>query len=122
MIIKQNVKLFTLLLFLCHGYVFAQNDVITGKVTGPENEELPGVNIQISGTNSGAITDFDGNYSLEAGSDASLVFSYIGFVSQTVQVNGRSIRRKPSFPIPYSTARTVRFTTGKTGRKRRSNG
>lgn len=91
MIIKQNVRLFTLLLFLCHGYVFAQNDVITGKVTGPENEELPGVNIQISGTNSGAITDIDGNYSLEAGSDASLVFSYIGFVSQTVQVNGRSI-------------------------------
>src|SRR5690606_7376442 len=91
MMIKHSLKLLTLLLLICQGYVFAQNDRVTGKVTDAENEGLPGVNIQIGGTTSGTVTDIDGNYQIDAPSNASLVFSYIGFVTQTINVNGRSV-------------------------------
>jgi TonB-linked SusC/RagA family outer membrane protein len=64
---------------------------ITGKVTSAEDGEgLPGVSIQILGSTSGAITDLDGNYKLEASEDAELRFSFIGFQTQTIAVNGRS--------------------------------
>ncbi|MGB0949495.1 MAG: SusC/RagA family TonB-linked outer membrane protein, partial [Marinirhabdus sp.] len=52
---------------------------------------VPGVNVVVDGTNNGAQTDFDGNYSLaNVPSDATLVFSYIGYASQSVAVNGQT--------------------------------
>src|SRR5690606_3330353 len=89
--IKHSLKLLSLLLLVCHGYAFAQNNKVTGKVTDPESLGLPGVNIQVQGTTSGTVTDVDGNYQIEAPPDALLVFSYIGFVTQTVNVSGRSV-------------------------------
>jgi len=68
---------------------FAQN-TITGKVTdntGP----LPGVNVVVQGTTNGTVTDFDGNYSIRVSEDATtLVFSYIGYTTQLISINGRS--------------------------------
>ena len=63
---------------------------ITGTVTDG-TEPLIGVSIQAIGTSSGAITDFDGTYSLSvpAGSD-SLLFSYIGYQPQRVAIGGRT--------------------------------
>lgn len=65
---------------------------ITGKVTGDNGEELPGVSILLKGTTTGATSDVNGLYKLTipAGS-ATLVFSYVGYVSQEIQVNNRSI-------------------------------
>lgn len=88
---KKNVVFFVFLLLLCQGYAFAQSARLTGKVTGPDNQGLPGVNVQVSGTTTGTSTDVDGNFALNAASTASLVFSNIGYVSQTVAVNGRSV-------------------------------
>ncbi|AHM62258.1 TonB-dependent receptor plug [Flammeovirgaceae bacterium 311] len=52
---------------------------------------MPGVNVIIKGTTTGAVTDFDGRYSLEvAGQEAVLVFSFIGFENEEVQVGNRS--------------------------------
>lgn len=64
---------------------------ISGKVTSEEGEPLIGVNILIKGTAEGTITDFDGNYTLEAAPDAILVFSYTGYSSIEVPVNGQSV-------------------------------
>ena len=44
----------------------------------------------MEGTQTGAITDFNGNYSVEAASNATLVFSYVGYETQKVKVNGRN--------------------------------
>lgn len=70
---------------------FAQN-TITGKVTAEDTGgPLPGVNIVVKGTSTGTSTDLNGEYSLDVGSSAdSLVFSYIGYVTQTVAIGGQS--------------------------------
>jgi len=63
---------------------------ITGTVTDDNGAPLPGANVLVKGTTNGTQTDFDGNYSIEAASDATLVFSYIGFSTQEVVVGGLS--------------------------------
>lgn len=64
---------------------------VSGTVTDAiTNETLPGVNIVIQGTSTGTVTDMDGKYSLRAPSNAVLVFSYIGYESQQVAVEGRN--------------------------------
>ncbi len=65
---------------------------VTGTVTSAEDGlPLIGVNILISGTSTGTITDIDGKYSLEVEEDAVLEFSYTGYLSQKVPVNGRTV-------------------------------
>ena len=59
---------------------------ITGTVTDAENTPLIGVNILEAGTTNGAITDLSGKYELTVQEGASLVFSYTGYRSQTVEV------------------------------------
>ncbi len=74
--------------FLFTGIVFSQT--VSGTVSGDEGP-LPGVNVVIKGTTNGASTDFDGNYTLDnVGLDAILEFSYLGFVTQDIPVNGQS--------------------------------
>ena len=67
---------------------------VSGKVTDKVNgQSLPGVSILIKGTNSGTITNVDGGYklSLPDNSDATLVFSFIGYVSQEVKVGSQQV-------------------------------
>lgn len=51
---------------------------------------IPGANILEKGTTNGVMTDFDGNYTIEIPSNATLVVSYIGFATQEIAVSGRS--------------------------------
>lgn len=82
---------FLLLAFVAWSTLAAQSTV-SGTVTDAEGETLIGVNVLVSGTSSGTVTDFEGNYSLTVPAGAeSLDFSYIGFESQTVPINGREI-------------------------------
>ena len=64
---------------------------VTGTVTASEDGTgLPGVNITIKGTTTGTISGMNGEYSIEVGSsDATLIFSYIGYLDQEVTVEGR---------------------------------
>lgn len=57
---------------------------VTGKVTDETGEALPGVSVNISGASTGTITDVNGMYSISVPDGSSLVFSYIGFESQTI--------------------------------------
>jgi hypothetical protein len=50
---RKTVKLFIFMLLLGPGFAIAQNARVTGKVTGTDNQGLPGVNVQISGTTLG---------------------------------------------------------------------
>ena len=64
--------------------------VIRGKVTDTKGETLPGVSVKVKGTSMGTSTDVGGNYSISVNENATLVFSYIGFVSKEVAVNNQS--------------------------------
>lgn len=69
----------------------AQAQSVTGKVSDADGP-LPGANVLVKGTTNGTQTDFDGNYSLDSvAENATLVFSYIGYKTSEVQVNGRSV-------------------------------
>lgn len=62
---------------------FAQQLTVTGKVIDATEEGMPGVNVQVKGTTTGTITDFDGNYSIQVpNAKATLVFSFIGYFSR----------------------------------------
>lgn len=71
--------------------IWAQAQV-KGTVTSQEDGmPLPGVSIIVSGTTQGTATDFDGNYILEnVDKNATLVFSYVGYKTQQVKINGRN--------------------------------
>ncbi len=75
----------TLLLALLVQIAFAQQKTVSGTVTD-ESGPLPGVTVLIKGTNSGTLTDFDGNYSIKANTGDILQYSFMGFTSvdQTV--------------------------------------
>lgn len=92
--LSSRVTLYLLGLFLLLGAeTFAQDGTtISGTVVAAESQEpLPGVNIVEKGTSNGTMTDFDGNFSLEVSNpNAVLVFSFMGFRNQEVNVNGRS--------------------------------
>lgn len=63
---------------------------VTGKITDQDGMPLAGANIVVKGTTNGTTSDFDGNYTIEAASDATLVFSYIGFETVEKEINGQS--------------------------------
>src|SRR5699024_8944350 len=82
----------------------AQNNQVSGTVVDAgSGEALPGVNISIPGTTSGTSTDRDGNYMLKIPSlKDSLRFSFIGYESQTVAINGRTTINVELQPSVYS--------------------
>ena len=87
---KRFILLFFSLALLTFHSAFAQNFVVKGTVVSHEdNEPLIGVTILQEGTTNGVVTDIDGNYSFEVkgASNATLVFSYIGYASQSHKVN-----------------------------------
>ncbi|MEN8202175.1 MAG: SusC/RagA family TonB-linked outer membrane protein [Bacteroidota bacterium] len=70
---------------------YAQQRTVTGQVSSEEEGTIPGVNIVIQGTTTGAVTDVDGNYSINVpGPDAVLVFSSIGYSTHSVTVGNQS--------------------------------
>ena len=95
---KQNLRIltwFVILLFstLESRNILAQEKKITGKVTSAvDGAPIPGVNVQLQGTNTGTVTDVDGRYSIDAGgSGAVLVISSIGYLKQEITVGSRSV-------------------------------
>ncbi len=63
---------------------------ISGKVTDAGGESLPGVNILIKGTTEGTITDSEGNFILNTESNAVLVISFVGYISQELTVGDKT--------------------------------
>ncbi|SFZ95029.1 TonB-linked outer membrane protein, SusC/RagA family [Flaviramulus basaltis] len=63
---------------------------ITGTVVDNSNMPMPGVNIIVKGTTTGTMTDFDGNFSIEASNGDSLVFTYVGMKTTSVLVQDKT--------------------------------
>ncbi len=79
-------------LMLLAGSAYAQNRTITGKVTGSDDGlPLPGVNILVKGTSEGTATNNDGTYSIQADGNATLVFRYLGYVTQEIAVGNKTV-------------------------------
>ena len=70
--------------------LLAQNIQVQGIVKDQTGETVIGATVMQKGTSNGTITDYDGKFTLNVPSKAILVFSYIGFATQEVAVNGRT--------------------------------
>ena len=68
----------------------AQNSEITGTVTTTEGKPIPFVNVILKGTSTGTSADMDGNYAISAPADGTLVFSYIGYATREIAINGQT--------------------------------
>ncbi|MFR4268835.1 MAG: SusC/RagA family TonB-linked outer membrane protein [Parabacteroides merdae] len=90
-VISNLFRTLTLSLFaLCTTLVFAQQKTIKGIVVDATGEPLIGVNVSVKGTTIGIITDIDGKYTLEVPTNATLVFSYIGYRTQEHSVGNQT--------------------------------
>ena len=84
------------ILFLCAALLglvaMAQNLTVKGTViSATDNEPLIGASVTLKGVNNGAVTDFDGNYTLSGvPANAVLVFNYVGFKPAEIKVDGRT--------------------------------
>lgn len=92
-IIKRR---FVLIIFLVvHSGLFAQtdNETVNGTITGEDGMPIPGVSVLVlkEGTPIGAITDFDGQYEINAKIGDRLVFSYVGMTTKTVTVTSKQL-------------------------------
>ncbi len=72
-------------MFLTNSYA---QQTVTGNVSDQDNNSLPGVAVVIDGTATGTVTDFDGNYSITVEDGQILVFSYLGYETQRISVDG----------------------------------
>lgn len=86
----MNSKL--LILILLPLSMWAQGIDVSGTVISEDDQmPLPGVSIQVEGTNKGVITDFDGNYNIEnVDPQATLIYSFIGFETIRIDINNQT--------------------------------
>lgn len=85
-VVQSKNKLSSLLPFY-----LPQETTISGKVTDGKSNSLSGVSVSLKGTGIGTITDAHGNYSLKLpDGEGSLVFSYIGFKTKEIPINGQT--------------------------------
>lgn len=92
---KQNFKWSTMLclLFVCSSFLVSMHAQIrvTGVITDTNNEPLIGAAIHEKGTSNGTMTDIEGKYTLNVSNrNATLTFSYVGFNSKEIALNGRT--------------------------------
>lgn len=70
--------------------VYAQDVTIKGKVNDEQGQGLPGVSVVVKGTSSGTVTDLDGGYTVNASANGTLVFSFIGYITQEIPVGNKT--------------------------------
>lgn len=84
-------RIISLYLLLCCTAAFAQNIKVTGKVTSTNKEPVPGVSVLLKGSKTGAITDVQGIYTINAPANGTLIFNAIGFGRQEVPINNQTV-------------------------------
>jgi len=89
---KRITSMLVCLLLFGFTAIYAQDIQLKGKVTSAEDgSSLPGVSVVIKGTITGVATDLDGNFTLSVPSDATLMFSSVGYTSQEIEVAGQTV-------------------------------
>lgn len=90
---KKKIRDLFLLSLLCLGItqpLFAQNVTVKGKVTDDKGEMIPGASVTVKGFQQGTLTDAEGMYSIDVAGNATLVFSFLGYLKEEVPVSNRS--------------------------------
>ena len=80
---------FTLLTLILTISLYAQNATLKGVIVDETDTPLIGATVQVKGTSTGSITDFDGNYTIKANKGAVITFSYIGYKTQEIKFTGQ---------------------------------
>ncbi|MFA6482429.1 MAG: TonB-dependent receptor [Bacteroidales bacterium] len=90
--VRNRILILATLVLFGSSFVFAQNRMLTGKVTGADTgETLPGASVSIKGTLRGSITDLNGNYQIEVlPGDAILVFSFVGYEPKEIEIGNQT--------------------------------
>ncbi len=89
---RSIVMLILLVFWQSLGFSQSGAKSISGTIISDENEPLPGVNILIKGTAEGTVSDVNGDYTVQVPEGYStLVFSYIGYLSEEVDITGKSV-------------------------------
>ncbi|TRX59915.1 SusC/RagA family TonB-linked outer membrane protein [Fulvivirga sp. M361] len=90
--LKRHVSVLVCFYLGWMNVVSAQTTAISGNVTLSDGQSVPGVSVTVEGTTFGTITDANGNYKLSLNStDASLIFSFIGYQTERVEVKNQSV-------------------------------
>lgn len=90
---KKKIRDLFLLSLLCLGItqsLLAQSGTVKGKVTDEKGEAIPGVSVTVQGTQQGTLSDAEGQYTIQVSGNATLVFSFLGYLKQEVAVANRS--------------------------------
>lgn len=92
---KNRLKGFLTLLFLAvymtfSNGIYAQQKSIQGKITDVGGDPLPGVSISVEGTTYGTVTNLDGEFQLDVPSEGVLVFSFIGMLTQKMEIGDQT--------------------------------
>lgn len=86
---KKKVTIVIFFLFLSFVTIAQRNISINGVVTNSKGEPLMGLSITVKGTGIGTSSNAKGSYSIDVPEDGTLIFSYLGFATQEIPVNGR---------------------------------
>lgn len=87
---KKLQRSLTVLFLLCMIPIGMNAQTVKGSVNDEAGEPIIGATVKVQGSNDATITDLDGNFTIKAASNATLAISYVGYVSQQVQVGGRN--------------------------------
>lgn len=87
----KSLKALTTIILLCSIANSMAQSKISGTVSDEKGVTLPSVSVTVKGTSTSVTTDFDGKYQIVAKSDDTLIFSFIGFTTNEVQIKGREI-------------------------------
>ena len=87
-LLQKMMFVFTVLIS-CQ-FAQAQSRSVSGKVSDTGGADLPGVSVTVKGTTLGAVTDATGKYTVQAPTNATLVFSYIGYKAQEINIGNKT--------------------------------
>ncbi len=84
-----TMQIIFFILFITPFSGMAQNIQLSGSVFDTNNEPVVAASVIEKGTAKGVVTDFDGNFSLNVSPNATIVISYVGYITQEIKLNGR---------------------------------
>lgn len=84
-----TMQIIFFILFITPFSGMAQNIQLSGSVFDTNNEPVVAASVIEKGTANGVVTDFDGNFSLNVSPNATIVISYVGYITQEIKLNGR---------------------------------
>lgn len=89
---KSYMVMFFMIFAFGNAFMYAQSTIVNGTILAEDmNGPLPGATVQVKGTATGTVTDFDGNFSLEVRlANATLIVSYVGYITQEINLAGKT--------------------------------